>query len=198
MKKFIAIALLAISSVSFAASSSGLTSSSVSSAGFDKLTEAEKAEILKQVADKAATKDFLGNSREPADEKVEKWVRIGTNIGQGLAGAAKEVGIAVNDFSKTPVGQLTMVLIVWHMIGAQMIHVLGGILIWIIGFIAIRYVMKRAYPDKVTYSTTQKNIFGNFSIEKIEKAVMQDDNAAGWLFAHAIVLVAGLLAIFTF
>lgn len=198
MKKLFAVALFILSTAAFAASSSGLSSSSVDSAGFAKLSEAEKAEILKQVADKAATKTVFGTSSEPADEKVEKWVKIGANIGQGLAGAAKEVGIAVNDFAKTPVGQLTMVLIVWHMLGGTLVHVFGGILIWIVGISIIRHMVKRAYPDKVVYSKEHKNIFGNFAIESVEKMPMDDDNAAGWLFAYGIVLVAGLIAIFTF
>lgn len=197
MKKVILAIMLCVSLSAFAASASGLSSSSVDSAGFSKLSETEKAEILKQVADKASTKNVFGGSTAPADEKVEKWVRIGSNIGQGLAGAAKEVGVAVNDFAKTPVGQLTMVLIVWHMIGAQLIHLFGGIMIWIIGFVMIRYVFNRSYPTKITYSTEKKNIFGNAVIEKVERASAISD-AAGWLFSCFLVLAVGLVAIFTF
>lgn len=196
MKKLFSMMLLVVSTVSFAATS-GLSSSNVSSAGFEKLSESEKAEIIKQVADRAATKNMFGQSAEPADEKVERWVKIGSNIGQGLAGAAKEVGVAVNDFSKTPVGQLTAALIVWHMIGAQLVHVFGGIMIWIVGFWMIHYIFQRSYPAKVTYSTERKNIFGNPVVEKVERPSASND-AAGWLFACGVVLVAGLVAIFTF
>lgn len=199
MKKLIAIICMFMASTAFAAtSSSGLSSSDLNSAGFSKLSEAEKAELIKQVADKAATKDSFGRDREVSTDKVEKWVQIGTNIGQGLAGAAKEVGVAVNDFSKTPVGQLTMVLIVWHMIGAQLLHVFGGIMIWIIGFAAIRFFFNKVYQDRITYSTTQKNIFGNFAITSVEKTSMRDDEGFGWLVCSAFVLIAGLIAIFTY
>ena len=175
----------------------GNTSDAVNSAGFSKLTEAEKAEVIKIVADKASSKD----SSVPvalAEDRVEKWVKIGSNIGQGLAGAAKEVGVAVNDFSQTPVGQLTMLLIVWHMIGAQLIHVFGGIMIWIVGIAIIRHMVARAYPSKITYSKEVKNVFGNYAVEKVEPMAIDDSNAAGWLFAYGIVLIAGLIAIFTF
>jgi len=198
MKKILVALMLSISVSAFAASQTGLSSNDVSSAGFAKLSESEKAEILKQVADKAATKDIFGGTKEASEDKVERWVKIGSNIGQGLAGAAKEVGVAVNDFANTPVGQLTMMLIVWHMMGGTLVHIFGGLMIWIVGFSAIRYFFKQAYPNEVTYSTTQKNIFGNFAIEKVEKTVLRDDNASGWLFASAVVLVAGLVAIFTF
>lgn len=193
MKKFFAVILMAVSFSAFA----GNDSETVRNAGFARLSEAEKAEVIKMVADKAASKD----ASVPAaltEDKVEKWVKIGSNIGQGLAGAAKEVGVAVNDFSQTPVGQLTMLLIVWHMIGAQLIHVLGGILIWIVGIAIIRHMVARAYPSKITYSKEVKNMFGNYVVEKVEPIAIDDDNAAGWLFAYGIVLVAGLIAIFTF
>ena len=193
MKKFFAVILMAVSFSAFA----GNDSETVRNAGFARLSEAEKAEVIKMVADKAASKD----ASVPAaltEDKVEKWVKIGSNIGQGLAGAAKEVGVAVNDFSQTPVGQLTMLLIVWHMIGAQLIHVLGGILIWIVGIAIIRHMVARAYPSKITYSKEVKNIFGNYVVEKVEPMAISDDNAAGWLFAYGIVLIAGLIAIFTF
>ncbi len=194
MKKLFAIALMLFSAVSFA----GNTSDAVNSAGFSKLSEAEKAEVIKMVADKAATKEAGMIPQLASEDKVEKWVKIGSNIGQGLAGAAKEVGVAVNDFAKTPVGQMTMALIVWHMIGGQLIHVFGGILIWIVGIAIIRHMVARAYPSKITYSKEVKNIFGNYAVESVEPIAIRDDNAAGWLFAYAIVLIAGLIAIFTF
>lgn len=188
---------MVMSSLTFAATS-GLSTTSVSSAGFDKLSEAEKAEVIKQVADKASTKNAFGGDREVTDEKVEKWVKLGTQIGAGLAGAAKEVGIAVNDFAKTPVGQLTMMLIVWHMVGGVMVHIFGGIFIIVIGLWFIRFMLKRAYPDKVTYSKEHKNIFGNFAVEKVDVIPVDDDNAAGWMLAAGIVILAGLITIFTF
>jgi hypothetical protein len=191
MKKFFVAILMMVSVSAWA----GNDSDTVRAAGFAKLSEAEKAEVIKMVADKASQKDVMPTMTE---DKVEKWVKIGSNIGQGLAGAAKEVGVAVNDFATTPVGQLTMMLIVWHMIGAQLIHVFGGIMIWIVGIAIIRHMVARAYPSKITYSKEVKNIFGNYVVEKSEPIAIDDSNAAGWLFAYGIVLVAGLIAIFTF
>lgn len=191
MKKFFVAILMMVSISAWA----GNTSDAVNSAGFSRLSEAEKAEVIKMVADKASQKDVMPTMTE---DKVEKWVKIGSNIGQGLAGAAKEVGVAVNDFATTPVGQLTMMLIVWHMIGAQLIHVFGGIMIWIVGIAIIRHMVARAYPSKITYSKEVKNFFGNYVVEKSEPIAIDDGNAAGWLFAYGVVLVAGLIAIFTF
>lgn len=191
MKKFFAIVALMFSFNAFA----GLTSDSVANAGFSKLSEAQKAEVIKQVADASSR---VNSASVPSEERVEKWVKIGSQVGQGLAGAAKELGVAVNDFSKTPVGQLTMVLIVWHMIGSVIVHIFGGLLIMTLGLSFIYFMFKRAYPDKVTYSKEHKNIFGNFVVENVQRTPVQDDNAAGWLFAAAIVILVGTVTIFTF
>lgn len=190
MKKLFAAILMTISLSSLA----GNSADTVGNAGFAKLSEAEKAEIIQLVAQKASQKE----SSMTSEDKVEKWVKIGSNIGQGLAGAAKEVGVAVNDFATTPVGQLTMLLIVWHMIGVQLIHVFGGILIWTVGFAVIRHMLKRAYPDIVEYDSEKTNIFGNAAIKSIKRMSMDDDNAAGWLFACLVILIAGLITMFSF
>jgi hypothetical protein len=191
MKKFIAIFALMFSFNTFAA----LTTDSVANAGFSRLTEAQKADVIKQIADASSkNKDAV----VPSEEKVEKWVKIGSQVGQGLAGAAKELGVAVNDFSKTPVGQLTMMLIVWHMVGGVLVHIFGGLLIMVVGLSFIYFMFKRAYPDKITYSKEHKNIFGNFVVESAQRTAVDDENAAGWLFAAAIVILVGTVTIFTF
>ena len=193
MKKIFIVMAMVATSFAWA----GNTSDAVRDAGFSKLTEAEKAEVIKMVADKASSKD-IGTIVVPSEDKVEKWVKIGSNIGQGLAGAAKEVGVAVNDFSKTTVGQLTMALIVWHMVGGTLIHVFGAVMIWALGFFFINYMHNRAYPVEYTYDTEKTNIFGNHPKTAEKRIVMRGDNAVGWMVACALVLGAGLLALFTF
>jgi hypothetical protein len=193
MKKIFMVLMLVATSFAWA----GNTSDAVRDAGFSKLSEAEKAEVIKMVADKASSKD-IGSIAVPSEDKVEKWVKIGSNIGQGLAGAAKEVGVAVNDFSKTTVGQLTMALIVWHMVGGTLIHVFGAVMIWTIGFFFIHYMHRRSYPVSYTYNVEKTNVFGNHPKTAEKRIAMDDENAAGWLFACGLVLVAGLVALFTF
>lgn len=191
MKKFLVIFALLFSFNAFAA----LTTDSVANAGFSRLDESQKAEIIKQIADASSKNKEVA---VPSEEKVEKWVKIGSQIGAGLAGAAKELGVAVNDFSKTPVGQLTMMLIVWHMVGGVMVHIFGGLMIMIAGLAFLKFMFNRAYPTKITYSKEHKNIFGNYVVESEVKSPVQDDNAAGWLFAAAVIIGFGTIVIFTF
>jgi hypothetical protein len=111
IKKYLLVIAFSLLCVSSFAATSGMGSSNVDAAGFSKLSESEKAEILKIVADKAATKGMFGSDKESTEDKVDRWVKIGSNIGVGLGAAAKELNVAVNDFAKSPVGQLTTVLI---------------------------------------------------------------------------------------
>ena len=196
MKKFLFAIMLATCSITVA--TAGNNTDSVHAAGFNKLSETEKADIIKMVAEKATQNDSRQDSKSAlvVEDKVERWVKIGSNIGQGLAGAAKEVGVAVNDFAQTPVGQMTMALIVWHMIGAQLIHLFGGVLIWIVGFGFLHYLIKRSYPDEIIFDPEKKNVFGNFAVKQISKGKVKDEGV--WIFCFAVVGLAGLIAIFTY
>lgn len=193
MKKILAIIIMLISVPALAQ----INYDTLYKAGFNNLSEPEKAEMIKQVADKMAEKKNIITTAN--EDKVERWVKIGTNIGQGLAGAAKEVGVAVNEFSNTPVGQLTMALIVWHMVGNVIVHIIGGVLVWVVGFIAIRSLIKKMFPDNIVYSTTQKNIFGNYAIERV---VRNNDMSRGtftWIsIVYVVIIMTGLVTIFTF
>ena len=79
-------------------------------AGFDKLSETEKAAIVQQIAEKNSNNAPIVGNITP--EKLDQFAQTGANIGKGLATAAKEIGVAVNEFVQTPVGILTVGLIV--------------------------------------------------------------------------------------
>jgi hypothetical protein len=160
-----------------------LTSEDVSRAGFDKLSDAQKIEIMQQVNQKANTVVTTTTAT-----KVNEWVNVGTNIGKGLAGAAKEVGVAVNDFAKTDVGQLTMYLIVWNIMGSAIVHIIGGLMIWFIGLIFIIFYYSKARTKSEYKKDGQQIIEYNL-----------DSGVRGeLLFIAFIVMIAGSIAIFTF
>ena len=81
-------------------------------AGFDKLSETEKAAIIQQIAEKNSNNVPIVGNITP--EKLDQFAQTGANIGKGLAAAAKEIGVAVNEFVQTPVGILTVGLIAWQ------------------------------------------------------------------------------------
>lgn len=212
MKRFMmaVMVMLAAMFATFPAfAGNGLSSDQVGSAGFNKLSEAEKAEVIKMVADKAAaqaaqnadvpnTIEKVVDKVTPTAEGADKWLTVGEKFGKMMGGAAKEVGIAVNDFVKTPVGMMTAGLIVWHYTGGMMIHLFGGILVMIVGFVFIRIMLNRSVSWKVEYDKERKNVFGNYVVTNKTRSELSDDEIVGYLFAAAVVIVASLITIFTY
>lgn len=68
----------------------------------------------------------------PTVEKAKEWVVFGKEIGVVLATVCKELSIGVNDFVKTPVGKITMYMIVWKVMGQDIWHIVGGLGMWVL------------------------------------------------------------------
>lgn len=194
MKKFLmALAVLAM----VGSANAQVSSRSVLDAGFDKLTEVQKAEILKQVAQQAQeSKSPMANVATV--DKVEKWVQVGSNLGKGLAATAKELGVAVNEFATTPIGMLATALIVWHLIGGVLVHIFGGILMLIVGFMAIRFVVNRSYPFEYTYDETKRTIFGGFPVKTKRVKELSSDMVGFIALASAVVMGSSVWIMFSF
>jgi len=194
MKKMIfavAFAVLAAGS----AYASGMDTNTVAQAGFSSLTEQEKAEVIAVITSKASA---AATAPKVTADNVDKWIDISAKLGKGLAATAKELGIAANEFAVSPLGRLATVLIIWNMMGAMMVHVFGGLLIWAVGFTGLHFIMQRAYPTDITYHPTDRDKFGRAVVLKVEKTELSQEGMLGALITHGIVLAAGLLAMFTF
>ena len=196
MKKILFALVLAVfaANSAMAASTSGITPSSLTAAGFDRLTESQKAEIIQRVA--AAAAPAAQNTEETID-KIDKWAQVGANLGKGLAATAKELGIAVNEFASTPIGKIATALLVWHFMGVSIMHIVGAFLIWGIGLFSIRYIVQCSYPVKYTYDMEKKNIFGNHPILSKARSELSSEMMVVVVIAHLIVLGAGLVTMFT-
>ena len=147
----------------------GLSSDTVSNAGFDRLTPQQQAKIIKDVADMkdANNANPFAKPDVPTSkvEELNKWVEIGSNIGKGLAGAAKEIGVEVNAFADTKVGQLTMWLIVFHIMGKALLHIGLGFTVWIVGFTVLHIIRKSFWPAATGgFDNDYKNSFIIFNI----------------------------------
>jgi hypothetical protein len=138
MKYLISIILLA-----FTLNAHALDVKTVGSAGFDNLTAQQQAEIITTVTAKSAENSGLkpGNSVS-ATQTTNEWLNIGERIGQGFAGAAKELGIAANDFAASPVGKWVAFLIIWHFMGAMAVHIGFGLLFLVIAMGSILWYSK--------------------------------------------------------
>ena len=185
MKKMIMVVMLMFATQAFA-----IDQRDVASAGFNNLSAADQAKIIAQV------EQMSNQSTNPmgTPEKVEAWVNIGSQIGKGLAGAARELGVAVNEFAGTPVGLLTMALIVWHFLGSVVIHVLGAILIWVVGFTAT-FIIMRKHTRRKDVSYDEK---GKPTTTRVSISPLQSDEAVAYWFANLAVMLLGTVVLLTF
>lgn len=177
-----------------------LTTSSVDRAGFDHLTESEKAEIIKQIADRKAAKSAPQAQAAPAKsttEQVNDWLSIGERIGKGMAGAAREMGVAVNEFALSPVGMWTIALITWHYVGGALVHIGGALMVWIIGFSVLFWVARRRVQVAIQYQDEGKDVFGRSKLKSIVKSKLDDDTTATILVSSAVLIGLGCLILFT-
>jgi uncharacterized membrane protein len=203
MKRFlltIAIALIGV--LSGPALAGGLDSNAAHAAGFSKLTEAEKAEILQQIATKAQANSTAGTLTTVAEavkpEKVDQWLNIGERIGKMIGGAAKEVGVAVNDFVKTPVGLTAMGLIVWHYMGAALVHIFGGVFLMFVMLASIWLVARKRVDVEYQYDPEKTDLLGRSRLVSVKKGRLSDDDTVWILLGVVVTVIVTLFTVFTF
>lgn len=129
-------------------------------------------------------------------EETEAWVKIGQNVGSAMLGAAKEIGVAAIDFSKTPLGVMVCTLIVVKMFGTFIFATLIGTLILTFGIYALWYGQKRII-SKPVYKQVPV-LWGFWSVNKVER--YEDARASDSIIGFACVLpvvtmIIGLLFI---
>lgn len=188
MKTIFAVIFMLLSAVANAQ----ISIHAAAAAGFDKLPEAEKARIIQEIANTNSNNlPIVGNV---TPEALDRFATTGASIGKGLSAAARELGVAVNEFSSTPVGLLTVGLIVWHILGDQIVAIFAGLMIWVVGFAALRFIVNRAAPVVVKYDDEKTNIFGNRVIAERRQPELSPEMTATMVISSALVLIVGLIA----
>lgn len=161
-----------------------------------KLTSEQKAKLQLEAAQ-------MENAESTTTVSTAKqWVDIGTAIGSGLASTAKELGVAANDFANTPVGKISMLLIVWHFFGSEAVHILFGAFWLLIMLPTWLWVYRRTWF--ITTITTYESGKGPDGKKKVvEKSTVSDSDVgdgtqfALWAFL-VIGLAVGVISIFSF
>lgn len=208
MKRFLTLFAFALAAMLTMPAYAGLSSDSVQSAGFSSLSEAQKAEVIKYVAEKSSGSDATAGTGKTTSAQVSEWVDIGTKIGQGLGGAAREVGVVANEFVKTPVGQWTMAIIVWKFMGGVIVHVIGGLAVWLVGLTFVLYLQRTTARITKEYGEP-RTLLGFIPlgrpVTKYSRDVPRDGSGdvdsgfvAAWIFCYAVVLIVGLATIFSY
>ena len=150
------------------------------------------ADLIKNLTkeQKIAILQMQQGTTPSSTDTAERWVQIGANIGQMMGGAAKELGIAVNDFSQTTLGEVTMVMIIWYVAGKTILHIVGAFVFLVFTQCSLVY-LRRWYARSqsiIIYDTNKTNIFGNHPLVKIETPRIDGGEVFLWSLAHFVTI----------
>lgn len=191
MKKLFAVFALMLS-MSFAHANTDTRLS-----GYDNLSDAQKAELAVKVSEMASQQKAPA---VPTIGTVEKWAGFGQQIGSALAGTARELGIVANEFIKTPAGQVTMYLVIWKVMGSEVVHVGAGLLILSIFVPLWIYLFRRMCIIKGFNIKTITDDAGKTKNVKVPEFFQPSEvsEERGWMLVIlGIILAVSVLTIFT-
>ena len=141
-------------------------------------------EVLKQVQMKNAVKNYGA------------WAGVGKEVGEAVNGALEAVTTQTERFSNTTVGRMTVALVIWKVIGQDVVRIIAGSAIWLFATVAFVWAMRRScFPyrmkakrnaDKSVEWRVMEPKYGNCS---------QGERLAGFFGAYAVMCaLCGLIA----
>lgn len=96
-----------------------------------------------------------------------------------LLNSAREAGIGINEFVKTPVGIMLVFGVVFILFGGTLIKLFcGSLLIFVVPYVVFR-MFKYFHKDEIEYDTTVKNWRGKHPIKSVKVAKASFDTIMG-------------------
>jgi len=158
---------------------------------FNTLTGVQKAEIVAAIA---RAKSQNGPAHVATPEKLKEWAEVGSAVGKGLVATAKELGVEVNAFAQTGVGKLAIILIVWKVMGGDILHIFGGIMWFLIALpMWMYYFRKLCIVKGIEYNDKGKKI----NIVHFEGKEAEDARVTMTIVLVFIVVI-GIVTIFSY
>lgn len=180
MKKFLAVILMMVSISAFA---------NDRYLSMDGLTEQQKAELALQAAKmKTAPEENISTT---VRKEAEAWGEMGTNMGRAVVGAAKELGIAANEFAQTPLGKVTVAVVVYKVIGEDVLSAVIGSFVLFVGVWLGIWLMTRWRLGCVVKYDYKPFLFGLWQ----RKVVLEIDDTRGDIAEVAIRVIFGAACI---
>lgn len=160
------------------------------------LNERQIAELQAQVTKMKSPENISATMRQEATA----WAELGANIGTAMVSAAKELGIAANEFSQTGLGKIVTVIVVYKVLGREILGVIVGSAILLVGGIfTIMIFRSTKFNTQVQYQYVPV-LWGMFNRRRVVKLETDGDYTVGrCLFTAvtgAITLIVGFNCIF--
>lgn len=155
------------------------------------LNEEQKAQVLAMIDDlnakRAAQKG--PNTSAVVREEAAKWGELGANMGRAAVGAAKEVGMAANEFVSTPLGKVTMGIVIYKVIGKDIIKFIMGFSI-LVFFLTTghNFLRMKRYSGTVEYATVP-----TFFKLRTKQVVVKGQTNEQWAAAYTAMGIISIL-----
>ena len=188
---FVALMMVVMSSMAFAGERVSIDTS--------KLTAEQQVQLNKMITQAAPAPDH-------ELDMLEKAARFGQIIGSGIGAAARELGIAVNEFSQTTPGRVAMLILVWKYMGDAILGVMVGIPVLVlgmwVGWKMVHRGRQRNYTREYVYVPV---LWGLFNRRKLAKEVYNRNSESSesddWMqtigyFCMIMSVVVGLNIVF--
>lgn len=184
MKKFLmTLALaLALSSTAMAAAPPAVDVSG--------LTAEQVADLVTKAA---AMKKEPVNVSAVVRSEAEAWGTLGANMGRAMVGAAREVGVAANDFAGTDLGKITVALVAYKLVGRDLLGVIVGSGILFAGFAVLWYLLTTKRMGTVEYEY-KPVLFGLWQKQVVKTYEISDDAILARVMACFVVIIVTLIA----
>ncbi len=158
------------------------------------LSDTQKAELVKMAESMKTTP--VAKAADTV-EAVDKWVNVGERIGKMMGGAAKEVGVAVNQFIDTPVGKMTAAIIVWNYMGGMVVHVISGWVFLLLSWSMLVWFIRRNTRLVIQYDKTkERNWLGRYPIISKQRDSLDDNSQVLVAFGFVLTTVVGVTIMF--
>lgn len=165
----------------------------------DGLTDVQAAELKLQAEQLKAQAAHDPVDIIPDAEKLQEYALLGEQIARAIGAAAKETGVAVNEFVKTPVGKLTTFIIVYKLIGRDIMHYICGVGFFILAWFGLSHICgKKSFKREIIYGDKgQKNkVLYNQFLDREEKESVEMWRVA-YLIGFAVILGISLIIFWT-
>ena len=176
------------------------------SVDISQLSKTAQAEIIAKVV---AAQPVPATMVQPNAEIVgmaQSWVGVGQALGAGIVAAAKELGVAANDFATTDLGKIVIFLLVWKLMGAQLMGTAMGVVLIVSSvWIGLRMVKSAEQQAETVEFGQFSYLFGLFTIRRVlrkeitRSACLSDSqitkSVVGYLLL-AVGCIVGLVVVF--
>lgn len=121
--------------------------------------------------------------------ETEAWANLGANIGTAVVSAAREVGIAANEFSQTSLGRVVTFVVVYKIMGRDALGVIVGVTVLLFGM-CMCIIMTRSHRWGRVEWEYQPMLWGLCNRRVVKSLVVDSDVAWARNIATGVMLVA--------